>query len=128
MRLERITTRGGFVESPENTFTLTVPTETTLKTGITEFKLVNSTDGSYSADIEFTFVGNAEAVDFRLHNALFLLCSDYGEFSINLPEAVVNKISDTWTFSDEATYNDFLRQVKGDLSLTLVLPLPYYEQ
>lgn len=127
MRTKRILTRGGFVESPTNTYTLTPDADTTIETGLTEFKIVATTDDSYIADLTITFLAQNVAEDFKANALGFLLCGDYGEKASDLPNPVGGVFTDSIIAPNAETYASFLKQLKHDLSLELILGLPHYK-
>lgn len=125
-RETRITNRGNIVESPANTFTWTPSQEAVLKTGITSFEIVASTDGSNIADITITFLADNLATYANTYSFDIIISGDYILRTTALTAPVANVISDSMVFNDADEYNSFVSQLSSDLSIEINTPDVYY--
>ena len=119
--MSRLYTRGSGVESPANTFTIKTSNEQEIATGLDNIVIGLNTDGSFTADLIFNFVGSGSASDFPNDTEWVKFCGDYVELTSNLTPAVGSEILDVLSFGDTEGFNDFVRQLKSDFSLELKL-------
>ena len=119
--MSRLFTRGEGVEAPANTFTLTTSKEQILATGLGEVQIIANTDGSFTADIAFTFLFPEPAADFKNDTEWVLFCGDYKLPTSALPAAAGSGINDTLSFGNAEEFDYFLTQLRADFSMELKL-------
>ena len=119
--MSRLLTRGGGIESPKNTFTITASKEQELATGLDNVVIGLNTDGSFTADLIFNFVGSASASDFPNDTEWVKFCGDYIELTSNLTPSVGNEILDVLFFEDAEQFDAFASQLRTDFSMELKL-------
>ena len=119
--MSRLYTIGSGIESPTNTFNIVASTEMTLSTGLGEVEIVVNTDGSFSADLLFTFAFTEPATDFPNDTEWVKICGDYKIETSTLPAAVGVEIGETLFFSTSKVFDDFVRQLRTDFSMELKL-------
>ena len=119
--MSRLLTRGGGIESSANTFTITTSEEQRFATGLGEVELVINTDGSFIADLTFTFLFPEPATDFPNDTEWINLCGDYEIQTSTLPAAVGVTIADSLIFGNGSELDAFVDQLKTDFSIELKL-------
>ena len=119
--MSRLYTGGNGVENPTNTFNIAASTEMTLKTGLGEAEIVINTDGSFSADLLFTFAFTEPATDFPNDTEWVKICGDYKIETSTLPAAVGVEIGETLFFSSSDALDAFVRELRADFSMELKL-------
>lgn len=119
--MSRLSTRRSSVEAPTNTFIINASTEQEVATGLDGVQVVVNTDGSFSADVLYTFAVAQSATDFPTSVEWVLFCDDYKVETSTLPVAVGTEISDTLSFSDAKQFDEFVRQLRKDFSVELKL-------
>ena len=119
--MSRLYTIGNGAESPVNVYTIEASKEQIEKAGLGEVQITVNTDGSFSADILFTFLFPEPAIDFPNDTEWVKFCGDYKVLTSTLPVAVGTEISDTLSFGDVKQFDEFVRQLKKDFSFELKL-------
>lgn len=119
--MSRLITRGTGVESPTNTFTITTSEEQEIATGLDNVVIGINTDGSFTADLIFNFVGSGSAADFPNDTEWVKFCGDYTELTENLTPAVGSEILDVLFFADADEFDAFVAQLRADFSLQIKL-------
>lgn len=119
--MSRLITRGTGVESPINTFTITTSNEQEIATGLDNVVIGINTDGSFTAELIFNFLGGASASDFPNDTEYVNFCGDYIELTSNLTPAVGTEILDVLTFADADALDAFVNQLRADFSLEIKL-------
>ena len=119
--MSRLYTIGSGIENPTNTFNIAASTEMTLKTGLGEVEIVVNTDGSFSADLLFTFVFADTATDFPNDTEWVNFCGDYKIQTSTLPASVGVEIGETIFFSTGKALDAFVRELRADFSMELKL-------
>jgi len=119
--MARITLQNGaFNESPTGTFNITIPTQLTLRTGITALQFRD--EGASIFDITITFLAQNLAVDFQTNKGDINM---FGEYILDLPTMNVpvgGVIEDSLFFPQGADYDDFKRQFQTDKLIEFILP------
>ena len=119
--MSRLYTRRSNVEAPTNTFIINASTEQELATGLDGVQIVVNTDGSFSADVLYTFAIAQSATDFPTDVEWVLFCDDYKVETSTLPAAVGAEISDTLSFGNATQFDEFIRQLRADFSVEVKL-------
>jgi len=119
--MARITLQNGaFNESPTGTFNITIPTQLTLRTGITALQFRD--EGASIFDITITFLAQNLAVDFQTNKGDINM---FGEYILDVPTMNVpvgGVIEDSLFFPQGADYDDFKRQFQTDKLIEFILP------
>lgn len=119
--MSRLYTIGSGVESPANTFTITTSKEQEIATGLDNVVIGLNTDGSFTADLIFNFVGSGSASDFPNDTEWVKFCGDYVELTSDLTPAVGAEILDVLSFGNATQFDEFARQLRKDFSIELKL-------
>ncbi len=119
--MSRISTRRSGVEAPTNTFIINASDEQIFATGLDGVQIVVNTDGSFSADVLYTFVFPEPATDFPNDTEWILFCDDYKVLTSTLSAAVGTEINDTLFFGDAKQFDEFVRQLRKDFSVEVKL-------
>ena len=119
--MSRISTRRSGVEAPTNTFIIDTSEAQIFATGLDVVQIVVNTDGSFSADVVFTFLFPEPAADFKNDTEWVKFCNDYKVLTSTLPAASGDEISDTLFFGDAKQFDEFARQLRKDFSIEVKL-------
>ena len=119
--MSRLYTIGNGTESPANVYTIEASKEQIEKTGLGEIQITVNTDGSFAADIVFTFLFPEPAADFKNDTEWVKFCGDYIVETSTLSAAVGTEIDDTIFFGDAKQFDEFVRQLRKDFSMELKL-------
>ena len=119
--MSRLSTRRSSVEAPTNTFIINASDEQIFATGLDGVRIDVNTDGSFTADVLYTFVFPEPAADFPNDTEWIKFCGDYKVLTSTLPAAVGDEINSTISFGDVGQFDDFVRQLRADFSVELKL-------
>ena len=119
--MSRLITRGTGIESPTNTFNIAASEEQIFATGLGEVEIVVNTDGSFIADLTFTFLFPEPATDFPNDTEWIELCGNYQIQTSTLPAASGVIIADSLDFGDAEALDAFIDQLRADFSLQIKL-------